>query len=321
MSQPMDTSSSEPAMIELSGVTKLYGNVIGVNDVSLSLPPGAYGLLGPNGSGKSTLLNLIMGQLQPTIGSVNVFGNEPQNNHAMFHRLGYCPSSEGLYAGISAFEWVVYLQRLQGMNRPDAAAAAEVALESVGMTYAMHRPIAGYSRGMRQRTKLAQAIAHEPDFLILDEPFNGLDPIARHEMTVMLRKWIEQGRSLLLASHVLHEVEAITRSFMLICGGRLLASGTAEEVHEMLVDLPNELTISTSQPQELATRIVANEHVDSIKIESDAVNVSTRHPGQLLSQLPVWADEHQMEITAVRSADESLQELFNSLLKIHRGEL
>ena len=166
-------------IIELQGVTKLYGLVIGVNDITLSLPPGAYGLLGPNGSGKSTLLNLIMGQLRPTIGSVKVFGKSPQNNHQLFRRLGYCPSTEGLYADISAWEWVQYLQRLQGKSRGEAAQAAERALAFVGMSYAMHRPIAGYSRGMRQRTKLAQAIAHDPDFLILDEPFNGLDPIAQ----------------------------------------------------------------------------------------------------------------------------------------------
>lgn len=174
---------------------------------------------------------------------------------------------------------------------------------------------------MRQRTKLAQAIAHDPNFLILDEPFNGLDPIGRHEMSVALRKWIDQGKSLLFASHVLHEVESITRSFLLICGGRLLASGTAEEVHEMLVDLPNELTIRTNHVQALAQQIVKQQMADSLRIEADTVCVSTRHPAQLLAELPGWVAAHDIEITQVRSADESLQELFSSLLRIHRGEL
>ena len=308
-------------MIELQNVTKLYGNVIGVNDITLSMPPGAYGLLGPNGSGKSTLLNLIMGQLRPTIGAVKVFGGSPQNNDALYRRLGFCPSSEGLYAGISGFAWVRYLQRLQGMSRTDADQAAEQALTLVGMSDAMHRAISGYSRGMRQRTKMAQAIAHDPDFLILDEPFNGLDPIGRHDMTVALRGWIEQGKSLLLASHILHEVESITRSFLLICGGRLLASGTAEEVHEMLVDLPNDLTLRCDKPHRLARLVVEKQMADSLRIESDRVCVSTRHPAQLLAELPDWVAEEQIEINEVRSADESLQELFNSLLKIHRGEI
>lgn len=308
-------------MIELQNVTKLYGNVIGVNDITLSIPPGAYGLLGPNGSGKSTLLNLIMGQLIPTIGSVKVLGADPKNNNQLYRQLGFCPSSEGLYAGITGFEWVRYLQRLQGMSRTEAAEAAEQALVFVGMREGMHRAVAGYSRGMRQRTKLAQAIAHDPQFLILDEPFNGLDPIGRHEMGVALRTWIEQGKSLLFASHVLHEVESITRSFLLICGGRLLASGTAEEVHEMLVNLPNELTIRTNNVQALAQQIVEQQMADALRIEADTVCVSTRHPAQLLAELPGWVTDHDIEITQVRSADESLQELFNSLLRIHRGEV
>jgi ABC-2 type transport system ATP-binding protein len=226
-----------------------------------------------------------------------------------------------LYAGITGFEWVQYLQRLQGMSRSNANRATLAALDMVGMSEAMHRPISGYSRGMRQRTKLAQAIAHDPDFLILDEPFSGLDPIGRHEMSVAMRHWIEQGKSLLLASHILHEVESITRSFLLICGGRLLASGTAEEVNAMLVDLPNELTIRASDVQLLGRLIVEQQLSDSLRFETDTIHVSTRHPGQLLSELPGWVAAHGIEIDEVRSADESLQELFNTLLRIHRGEI
>ena len=157
-------------MIELRNVTKLYGKVIGVNDFTLTLEPGAYGLLGPNGSGKSTLLNLITGQLRPTLGTVRVMGESPRNNARLFRRMGYCPGGEGLYSDVSGYDWVKYLQQLQGMTHLEAEVAAADALELVGMTAAMHRPIASYSRGMRQRTKLAQAIAHNPDFLILDEP-------------------------------------------------------------------------------------------------------------------------------------------------------
>ncbi|MFC1758638.1 ABC transporter ATP-binding protein [Planctomycetota bacterium] len=308
-------------MIELKNVTKLYGSVIGVNDITLSLAPGAYGLLGPNGSGKSTLLNLVMGQLDPTIGTITVFGGCPKDNNSLYRRLGYCPSSEGMYAGITAFEWVRYLQRLQGMSRSDAELAAEQSLELVGMKDAMHRVISGYSRGMRQRTKMAQAIAHDPDLLILDEPFNGLDPIGRHEMTTALRTWIEQGKSVLLASHVLHEVESITRSFLLICGGRLLASGTTEEVHQMLVDLPNELTLRSNKNDQLAKLIVENRLANAVRFDNDRLLVSTQHPAQLLAELPRWVSENQMEIDEVKSVDESLQELFNSLLRIHRGEI
>ena len=311
----------EPLMIQLQNVTKLYGKVIGVNDITLSLEEGAYGLLGPNGSGKSTLLNLITGQLRPTLGNIKVLGRSPRNNAGLYRLLGYCPSSDGLYTQVSGFQWVRYLQQIQGMTSLAAAKAAEKSLELVGMSEAMHRPIASYSRGMRQRTKLAQAVAHDPAFLILDEPFHGLDPVGRHEMTVTLHNWIEQGKSLLLASHILHEVESITQSFLLICSGRLLASGTAEEVHAMLVDLPNELTMQCNRPHDLARLIVEQEVADSIRIDAHSVTVATRHPSQLMSQLPQWIEDTEIEINELHSADESLQALFSSLMKIHRGDL
>ncbi|MEM8678255.1 MAG: ABC transporter ATP-binding protein [Planctomycetota bacterium] len=308
-------------LIELNRVTKLYGRVIGTNDISISLPAGAYGLLGPNGSGKSTLLNLIMGQLEPTIGSVRVLGESPINNAKLFRCLGFCPSHEGMYANISGYQWVRYLQELQGHTRREAKRLTEAAMERVGMTYAMHRNISGYSRGMRQRTKLAQAIAHEPDFLILDEPFNGLDPIARHEVTTALRSWIDEGKSLLLASHVLHEVESVTQSFLLICGGRLLASGTASEVQELLADLPNEITVRSNSPHQVATLAWALETCDAVRVEGDAVHVTTRDPSRLVMELPTWAMTRDIKIQEVGSADESLQTLFNTLLRIHRGEI
>jgi ABC-2 type transport system ATP-binding protein len=207
------------------------------------------------------------------------------------------------------------------MTAADAASAAGKALEIVGMTDSMHRPIASYSRGMRQRTKLAQAIAHDPQFLILDEPFNGLDPIGRHEMGVLLKKWIQEGKSLLLASHLLYEVESITDSFLLISGGRLLASGTAAEVHALLVDVPNEITIRTSDPRRLGGLLLEHEITDAIRIERDSLQLTTRHPARLYEQMPRWIAETGITVGEMRSADESLQALFNSLLKIHRGEL
>ena len=308
-------------MLELQSVTKLYGRVIGVNDISFQLPPGAYGLLGPNGSGKSTLLNLITGQLKPTIGRVLVYGKSPRNNMSFFSRLGYCPGSEGLYANVSGLKWVTYLQRLQGATASEAQETASEALELVGMGASMHRPIAHYSRGMRQRTKLAQAIAHDPEVLILDEPFSGLDPVGRHEMTTVLHRWIERGKSLLLSSHILHEVESLTESFLLICGGRLLASGTAAEVHQLLTDLPNEVTLLSENVHRLAEFIVKEQLADTIQINGDRVSVTTRHPLRLMNRLPQLFQESGIVVTELTSGDESLQELFNTIMKIHRGEL
>jgi ABC-2 type transport system ATP-binding protein len=308
-------------LIELDNVTKLYGQVIGVNDMTLNLEPGAHGLLGPNGSGKTTLLNLVTGQLKPTLGRVRLLGQSPRNNAELARKIGYCPGSEGFYSEVSGFEWVRYLQQLQGKTAAEATNAADRAMYQVGMHANMHRPISTYSRGMRQRTKLAQAMAHDPEILILDEPFNGLDPIARHDMTTLLRKWIDQGKSLLLASHVLHEVESITRSFLLICGGRLLASGTAEEVQKLLADLPNEVTLRCNRPRELAAIVLKNGIADSFKFDDKQLTVATHHPGRLLSELPAWLTGTDIRVSEISSADESLQSLFNSLMKIHRGEL
>jgi len=307
-------------MLTLNNVTKLYGTVIGVNDITLSLEPGAYGLLGPNGSGKSTFLNLITGQLKPSMGSLRVLGQTPWGNASLYRQIGYCPGSEGLYSNFSGYQWVRYLLQLHGLALSAAGEMAAQSLEVVGMRESMHRPIASYSRGMRQRIKLAQAIAHEPEFLILDEPFNGLDPVGRHEMTSLLRDWIAAGKSLLLASHILHEIESVTRSFLLISGGRLLASGTAQEVGRMLADIPAEITLCCEQPYRLAQLLVEQKIVDSIKISGQTVVVTSGRPQQLFSQLPGWLAETDVEILEMRSADQSLQSLFDALLKIHQGQ-
>ena len=313
-------------LLELDQVTKLYGTVIGVNDFSMQLKPGAYGLLGPNGAGKSTLLNLLIGQLVPTRGTVRVLGENPRNNMRLLRKLGFCPGFEGLYSSTTGLDWVRLLLRLHGVGHDAATERAVECLELVGMEHAMKRPIASYSRGMRQRTKLAQAIAHRPELLVLDEPFSGLDPVGRAEMTDVLRDWIGQGNSLIIASHVLHEIEALTDSFLLICGGRLLASGTASEVNELLFDTPSEIEIDCSEPHQLAGALMQEELATSVVVEKqltggDRLHVKTLRAGTLCSRLPAISMAIGVSITRMVSADDSLQALFNSLLKIHRGEL
>lgn len=307
-------------LIELTNVTRLYGIVIGVNDITLSLPNGAHGLLGPNGAGKTTLLNLITGQLRPTIGSVRVLGCPPRRSPELLRRLGYLPGNEGMYADVSALEWVTYLTRIQGFDAATASRLALQALERVQLVEHMHRKIATFSRGMRQRTRLAQAIAHEPEFLILDEPFSGLDPIARHAMTTLLQQWIAEGRSLLISSHVLHEIESLTRSFLLISGGRLLASGSTEEISSLLTDVPSEVRIRVAAARQLAAELLRHELAESIRIlaadELIATTSSALQLGLFLRQAVV---ERRYLITEMRASDDSLQDVFNSLMKIHRG--
>lgn len=316
---------STTPMIQFESVTKLYGRVLGVNDITLKLAPGAYALLGPNGAGKSTLLNLLTGQLLPSTGSVKVLGMSPRNNPQLMRRIGFCPGFEGMYSSITGVEWVTYLLEMQGVSNAQARRRASDCLKLTGMTEGMYRPISSYSRGMRQRTKLAQAIAHEPELLILDEPLSGLDPIGRSEMTGVLRGWIELGRSVIIATHVLHEVEALTQSFLLISGGRVLASGTAAEVHELLFKIPMEIQIRCSDSRTLAARVLQEDIAEAARISSgpqgDVVMITTRNASTLSEKISAWVRDGDLHILEMRTADDSLQSLFNSLMKIHRGEL
>ena len=310
-------------MIEIENATKLYGNVIGVNDITLQIPSGAYGLLGPNGSGKTTLLNLLTGQLRPTLGRVRIFDQNPWRNNQLLKLLGLCPAGEIYLPNVSALDWVTYLVELHGFSQTEASQRAEETLRRVGMQDAMRRKIGNYSLGMRQRTKLAQSIAHDPQLLILDEPFNGLDPIARYEMTRLLLDWIEAGKSLIIASHILHEVEAITPDFLLIRGGRLLASGSSQEIHRMLAETPNELTIRSSDPRRVATRLLELPTVKSVRFADNegTLTCSVDNARVVCDILPQWTQDTGVEVYEIRSPEDSLQSLFNALMRMHRGEL
>lgn len=310
-------------MIELTNITKLYGTVIGVNDISLSLEPGTYGLLGPNGSGKTTLINLILGQLKPTIGSVRLFGTNPWRKSELLRQIGHCPALEVSYPRVTSFEWVTYMVQLHGFSTRDSRMRAKEALEIVKLGHVMNSPMNEYSLGMRQRAKIAQAIAHDPDLLILDEPFNGLDPVGRFEMSQFLKEWGANGKSLILASHILHEIEQINPSFLLIYGGRLMASGSPQEVRNILADSPNTLIIRTSDQKKLASLITNSCSVESIEFRStDMLVIETQSAGSIHRELPkLLADNVGLKVFEITSTDESLKALFATLMKIHRGEI
>ncbi len=314
------SNDNDVPLIDLVHTTRLYGNVIGVNDLNVALPKGAYGLVGPNGAGKSTLIGLITGALRPTLGSVRVFGENPYANPRVLKNVGLCPASDILLPGVTARRWVEQMLSLSGWSPRDARARTCEVLEQVGIQEAMNRPINTYSLGMRQRCKLAQAIATEPQLLILDEPFNGLDPVGRHQMTDLLIEWAEAGRSLLLASHVLHEVEQVTDSFLLIYGGRLLASGTAGELRGMLADLPQELSIVSPQIRELVARLANQDWVESVRVEHEAcrVIVAVHKPLELYSALAEWSDDG-IQVEQLLGTDGDMQSLFKLLVSRHRG--
>lgn len=310
-------------MIELHQATKLYRNVIGINDVTLSLDRGTWGLLGPNGSGKTTLINLILGQLKPTLGTVRLFGKNPWRRSSLLRNVGLCPATDVIYPRVTGLEWVTYLTRMHGLNSFAAKRKAIAALETVRMDHAMHRPMRTYSLGMRQRAKIAQSIAHEPELLILDEPFNGLDPVGRSEMTTFIRRWAGQGKSVILASHILHEIEAIHPSFLLISGGRLLASGSPEEVHNILAGSPFTLELRCSDPERLGRLLIERCEIQSVEFSSDGqgLSVTTRTASNVYESLPQLIHDSGIHVYEMQSNDDSLKSLFGTLTRIHRGEL
>jgi len=310
-------------MIQLENVSKFYGTVIGANDLTIKLSPGAYGVVGPNGAGKTTLINLLTGQLQPTIGRVRVFDVNPWIRRDILQRIGLCPATDVLYPNVSALEWVQYQVRLHGFSRHQSRQLALNSLELAGISGSMHRQMGTYSLGMRQRTKIAQAIAPEPDLLIFDEPYHGLDPVGRYQMTELLKDWISGGKSLLFASHVLHEIEAITSSFLLIYRGRLLASGEATEIDRILSDSPQEVEIQGADVARLIRRLADEPWVNGLQLLDDRtrLQVSVRDPRHLYENLATWIREDRLRIDGLTSADGNLSAIFDSLLRHHRGQL
>jgi len=309
-------------MIQLEQVSKLYGTIIGANDLTVQLPPGAFGIVGPNGSGKTTLINLLTGQLRPTLGKVTVFNQNPWRNRKLLRRIGLCPATDVLYPNVSAYEWVTYQVRLHGLSQRDSKQFAAESMQQVDMTEHMHRPMGEYSLGMRQRTKIAQALAHRPDLLILDEPYNGLDPVGRYEMTKLLVDLSKQGKSLLFASHVLHEIEEITSSFLLIHGGRLLASGTASDVEQIIADTPQEVVLFGPDVPKLIPHLADQSWVDSIQLLSERteLRIGLRDPTNLYQSLAGWISADHLQVDRFQTADSNLTAVFESLLRHHRGE-
>jgi len=290
--------------------------------LQISIPKGAYALIGPNGAGKSTLIGLITGSLRPTLGGLRVLGENPLKSSTFQNRIGVCPATELLVHGVTSKQWLVQLIRMCGWSKKLASERADQVLEQVGLAEARDRYIHTYSLGMRQRCKLAQAIAHEPELLILDEPFNGLDPIGRHQVGDLLIEWAQSGKSLLLASHVLHEVERITDSFLLIFGGRLLASGTTGELRRLLADLPQDIIIQTETPDRLASLLAEKPWIRAVHRDPqpNRLVLTVDRPMELYEALGQWASAGQVSVERISGSDGDISTLFRLLISRHRGE-
>ena len=305
-----------PPVVAVDGVSKWYGQVIGLNDITVRVQPGVTGLLGPNGAGKSTFLKLITGQLKPSQGSLRVLGEAAWGNSALFFRLGFCPEQDSFYERMTGLEWVSALVRLNGLSEEEADAASRRALDAVDLLDAADRKIGAYSKGMRQRVKLAQALVHDPELLVLDEPLTGMDPIARRRVIRMIKRWASEGRSVLVSSHILHEIESMTSTILLINNGRILAEGNIHTIRDLIDEHPHKVRVRAAEPRRLAQAFVSDDHVLSVLFETESVVVETTKPDAFYARLTTAAATDELgEIYEGSSPDDNLQAVFEYLVK------
>ena len=303
-------------VVELDGVSKWYGNVIGVNNMTLSIHPGVTGLLGPNGAGKSTLLQLVTGQLRPSQGEVRVLGEPVWSNYRLNQQLGLCPEQDAFYEWMTGWQFVYRLSRLSGLRRACARQAVAEALDLVGMADHAHRQIRGYSKGMRQRIKLAQALVHGPQLLLLDEPFAGTDPLARRDLMDLVIEMGRRGKSVILSSHVLYEVEAVTPNIVVMNRGRLVAQGHVRQIRDLIDKHPHRIVLVCDGYRALAAELIRSDDVVGVEVLKDekAILVETHSPDAFYDRLPEIALLQADPIREVYSEDDNLEAVFKYLV-------
>ena len=305
----------EGAVVELTNVSRWYGNVVAVNDISFQLAGGVTGLLGPNGAGKSTILHMVAGFLAPSSGAVTV-GGEPSWRHPeMYRRIGLVPEREAVYPFLTGREFAAANARLQGMAPAEAAEAAARAIGLVELDDAADRPIGTYSKGMRQRAKVAAGLVHDPSILLLDEPFNGMDPRQRLHMMDLLHTMAAQGRTILFSSHILEEVERLAGRVLVIVSGRLAASGDFREIRRLMTDRPHTFTLRSSDDRALASALLAESTTAGAALDGDILTVRTNDFGAFSRAISGIARRHQIRLHELLPTDESLESVFSYLVR------
>jgi ABC-2 type transport system ATP-binding protein len=299
--------------IELRRAARWYGNVVAVNDVSFGLGPGVTGLLGPNGAGKTTLLHMMAGFLAPSAGEVLILGRSPHRDPSVYRQIGLVPEREAVYPFLTGFDYVKFNARLQGMRDPGAAARAAIA--RVGLEDAMDRPIGTYSKGMRQRVKVAGSLVHDPQVLLLDEPFNGMDPRQRLAMMDLLGELARSGRTILFSSHILEEVEQVGTEILVVVAGRLAASGDFRAIRALMTDTPHNITIRSSDDRRLATTLMTDPSVFAVELTPGGLSIRTAHLTAFRRLIAGASRAAGVRLFEVIPADESLESVFDYLVR------
>ena len=307
-------AQKSPAVL-IDQVSKWYGQVIGINDVSLAIDGGVTGILGPNGAGKSTLFKLLMGRLKPNQGSVRLFGADPWSDTTPYRRVGYVSESERLYDWMTGLDFVTTLARLHGMTREEATERSAHVLDFVGLADVMHKELGKYSKGMRQRVKIAHALVHDPDLIILDEPLHGCDPIARTSVMSVIRELGNQGKTVLVSSHILEEIERITEQIVILHNGRLLAIGNLHAIRDLLDKHPHRILIRCEDPRSLAALFIREDPVYGVRFPSEGeLEIQTNNLSAAHSLLPSVVVESGQAISTIENPDDNLESLLGYLI-------
>jgi len=307
--------------IRFENVSKFYGEVLGVNQVNLTIGEGITGLVGPNGAGKSTMMNLMTGLIRPSEGRVTVLGIETDRPEELFRKVGYCSQYDAFPPGLSGHEFIYAYLRVHGYSHADANAMAWTALERVSLTDAAGRRVAGYSKGMRQRARLAQAVAHNPQVLVLDEPLNGLDPMARAEVTELFREMADQGCHLLISSHILHEVDVLADQVALIDGGYIVAEGEVDDVRVEMEEHPIQVLVRCDRAKEVASKLFLQDHLVEVLLNDDGQGflARTRKAGHFYEQLQDIVLGLDVNVRKVRLADSDVRAVYQYLIEDERN--
>jgi ABC-2 type transport system ATP-binding protein len=308
------TNAAGGPVLEFTRASRWYGAVIALNDVTTQVPPGVTGLLGPNGAGKSTFLKLAAGQLRPSQGEVKLLGLPAWGSPEVFHRVGLCPEPDSFWENLTGFAFLATLLRLTGFDEAECRERATRALHEVALLDAKDRKIGGYSRGMRQRVKLAQAIAHDPEVLLLDEPVTGMDPVNRRRVIDLVKRMGREGKTVVVSSHILYEVEAMTKRVLLVHNGRILAEGDVREIRDLLDEHPHTVALRAREPRKLAAAVVGWPSVVSVRLgpEGEWLTVETTRPDEFYGGLHTAALESG--VVEMHSPDENLESVFRYLV-------
>lgn len=307
----MTTAAPEPS-IEVDAVSKWYGSVVAVNDVTFDIFPGITGILGPNGAGKTTLLHMIAGLAKPSEGEVWVLGQPTRSNPDLYRRIGVMPEHDALYPFMTGREFVELAAKLQGVPGEDAV---DEAVRSVDLVDAQDRPVGTYSRGMRQRIRLAATLVHKPDVLVLDEPLNGTDPRQRLEFSDLVERLAAEGKTILISSHILEEVEVLARRILLVVSGKLAAAGDFRAIREKLDERPFKVRIAASRQREMAAALIGVEGVLSVTVNEDAIDVLTGNIGELETAVAGLARDIDSRLYRVEPLDDSLESVFSYVVQ------